>query len=186
MATAEEKARKMLSHLVGGESVFSYLEKDLRAKPLISGQPLDHWTEKFTVKIPMDNLNPQMIQELSMEVMKLNQEASFYLAAAQAITQCIKRGGDLSYYDVFNEIVQGYREKGEKLPAAATLETMTKMAIKDEESAGFYAEVAAKFWKLILDDLSFCRKTLETASWSLHSEIKLELQQQYAERSGHE
>jgi len=182
--TAKSKADQMIKRLAGGGEVYNLMKGEFESNFLINGQAISVWIEKFRVTLPMDNLTPGIIQELSMKVMELHQEATFHHAAAQSVSQFIKRGSQLSYYHRFNELTEEYKKKQMKLPAAATLEVMAKAGTEDEESAEFRAELAARFWKLILEHLSTCRKILETASFSVNNELKLEHQNSMAERAG--
>jgi hypothetical protein len=182
--TAKSKADAMIKRLVGGREVYDLMKADFEQNFLISGKPMSEWVEEFRVTIPTDNLTPQMIQEIGLQVMELHQKAAFHHAAAQALTQFIKRGGELSYYHKFNSLVEDHKTKNEKLPAAATLEAMAKADTGDEESAVFRSDVGTRFWKLILEHLATCRKILETASYSVNNELRLEQQQNYIERMG--
>ena len=169
---------------MGGGEVYSLMKADFEQNFLINGKKMSEWVEEFRVTIPTDNLTPAIIQELGLKVMELHQKAAFHHAAAQALAQFIKRGGELSYLNKFNELVNEHKAKGEKLPAAATLEAIAKAGTEDEESAAFRADIATRFWKLILEHLATCRKILETASYSVNSELRLEQQQNYIERMG--
>jgi len=184
MTSAKMKADAMLHRLVGGHDVYRIMKEDFEQHFFISGKTLGDWIEVFRVEIPTDNLTPQLIQELGMQVLRLHQEAAFHHAASQALTQFVKRGGELSYYHKFNELVMDHKRHNEKLPAAATLEAMARANTNDEESAAFRADVGTKFWKLILDHLDTCRKILETASYSVNNELRLEQQNNYIERMG--
>lgn len=182
--SAQSKATAMMKRLMGGTEVYNLVKNEFEQNFLISGKPIKEWTQQFRVTIPTDNLTPAMIQEIGMQVMQLHQEAAFHHAAAQALMQYIKKGGELSYYQKFSELVSEHKESNQKLPAAATLEAMARADNKDEDSAAFRAEVAMKFWKLILEHLATCRKILETASFSVNNELRLEQQQNYIERMG--
>ncbi|GAG10765.1 unnamed protein product, partial [marine sediment metagenome] len=102
----------------------------------------------------------------------LNQEATFHHAVASAKVQMIKRGCESQFNDKFWALTQEYKEKGKKLPAASTLQTLATIQNDDMESAQSLASVETKFWKDILDHLATCRRLIENASLNISVELK--------------
>jgi Zn-dependent oligopeptidase len=170
--TAKQQAEILMSSLLKGKEVYEQFGIIMRNTISISGQPIEHWEKRFKIKVPMDNLSPAMCKQLDMEIMDLNQEAAFYHAISSTRHQSIKRGQDANYIDCYAAIVTDFKNKGMKIPAAATLETMARMNNDGMESAGTLADVETKFWKNILDHLATCRKIIENATINISVELK--------------
>lgn len=177
--TPRQQADQLLSRLLKGKEVYELFSNSLRNQLQISGHTMKYWEEKFKIKIQTDNLNPATCIQLDIKLMELSQEASFFLAAAQAKAQMLKRGQEASYNDKFHAILQEYKNKGGKVPAAATLETLAKIDNEDINSAEAIAQVELKFWKEVLDHLNTCRKLLENATLNISVEMKANAQERY-------
>lgn len=145
---------------------------------LISGQPITFWTAKFRVKIPVGDLNPSMLKGLAIELLELNQEASFFLACAQAKSQLIQKNSEMQLSQKFLEIYEQYKDKG-KVPAASILESLAKTSSEDSEYAFVFADIEVKFWKNILEHLNTCRRLIENASLNISVELKATQNEHY-------
>lgn len=171
--TNKDKADELLSKLLKGKEIHDLFAANMRKQLLINGKTMEQWEDRFKIKIPTDDLTPAICRQYDYKLLELNQEASFYHAIAGAKLQMIKRGGDSTYRDKFFAIVQEYKEKNIKLPAAATLENLAKVETDDVESAQSIAEVERDFWSDILNHLSSCRKIIENATFNSSIEAKL-------------
>jgi hypothetical protein len=170
--TPKAQAEALIKGMFKGKEVHDIFTQNFKRQMLISGQSIEHWKEKFKLKIPTDNLTPGMCIDLAMRIMGLSQEATFFHAIAQAKAQMLKRGSDSTYNSKFWSIVQEHKNKGTRLPAAATLETMARIDNDEIDSAETIANIELKFWKDILDHLNMCRRLIENASLNLSVELK--------------
>lgn len=150
-------------------------------KLTINGKHFSHWKEYFHIDIPYDNLNPSIVRDLDLKLLKLNQEAALFYAIANARVQTIGRGTDSIFRQKYNAICQEYKSKNEKLPAAATIEQMAKADFDDIESAKTQFEVEKTFWKDILDSLASIRKILENATWNSKNDLDIKYAKNYGE-----
>lgn len=182
--TAKAQAEKLLKDLFQGKEIHDIFTQNFQRQMVISGQAIDHWQNKFKIKVPTDNLTPAMCMELAMKIMDLSQEATFYHAVAQAKAQMLKRGSDSTYNNKFWAIVQEHKSKGTKMPAAATLDTMARINNDEIESAETIAQIELKFWKDIIDHLNMCRKLIENASLNISVEIKAMNNEKFIENLG--
>lgn len=182
--TAKAQAENLLKGLFKGKEVHDIFTQNFQRQMLISGKPIDHWQEKFKIKVPTDNLTPALCMELAMKIMDLSQEATFFHAIAQAKSQMLKRGSDSTYNNKFWAIVQEHKNKGTRIPAATTLETMARINNDEIESAETIANIELKFWKDVIDHLNMCRKLIENASLNISVEIKAMNHEKFIENMG--
>lgn len=170
--TPKAYAESLMKKMLQGQEVHNTFAESFKKQILVSGKTIDHWREKFYLHIPTDNLTPARCMELAMKIMALAQEVTFHLNVAQAKSQLLKRGFEATYNAKFWEIVQEFKDKGTKLPASATLETMAKINTEEVASAETIAAVELKFWKDMQDHLNMCRKLIENATLNISVEIK--------------
>lgn len=170
--TPKAQAEALLKGMFKGQEIHNVFTQNFKRQMTISGQSIDHWQNKFKIKVPVDNLTPSLCMELAMKIMDLSQEAAFYHAVAQAKSQMLKRGSDSTYTNRFWMIVQDHKQKNMRLPASATLETMAKVDTDEIESAETISAIETKFWKDILDHLNMCRRLIENTSLNLSVELK--------------
>lgn len=170
--TPKAKAEELLKGLLKGKEVHEMFAENMRKQLTISGKGVDFWEKKFKISIPTDNLTPAMCKELAMKIMELHQEATFYHAVAQAKSQFLKRGAEATFNSKFWTLVQEFKEKGGKVPAAATLERLASCDNEEYDSAQTIADVETKFWRDILDHLGTCRRLVENASLNVSVELK--------------
>lgn len=180
--TPKAKADLLVSKMLKGKTVADMFETNFRSQWTLSGKPISHWEKHFKIKIPTDNLTPQICKEIDAKLIELNQEASFYHAVAQAKAQFLKRGSESNYYSRFFTIVEEFKAKGAKVPAASTLEVLARVNNEELDAAAEYANVETKFWKNILDDLATCRRLIENASLNISVEMKAEANSQFLDR----
>ncbi len=165
-------AQKLSQTLKDGKKVYQIFLNELQANLVIHNMPIKHWEEKFKILVPTDDLTPTMCKELNLQLLKNHQEVAFFYAEATARLQMFKTGSESVYNKKFNAIVAEYKTQGLKLPAAATLESMAKVANLSVDSAYAQADMEAKFWKNILGSLETCRRLIEQASINVATERK--------------
>jgi hypothetical protein len=172
--TPKAQAEQLLENLLKGREVHEMFSERMRKRLPISGKNIDYWEEKFRMAIPTDNMNPTICKELSMKLLVLHQEATFYHAVASAKAQVIKKSGQTAYLSNFAAIVEEYKleHPGQKLPGQETLKSLASIDNDTVEAAVSIAEVETKYWKEILDHLHECRKLIENASMNIAVELK--------------
>jgi len=170
--TPKAKADLLVKKLLKGKTVHNMFADSMRRQLTISGESMEYWEDKFKISIPTDNLTPALCRDLDMQIMELNQEATFFHAVAAAKAQWLKRGSEAAFNDKFWTIVQEFKAKGERVPGQETLKTLASIGNEDVDSAQTIADIECKFWKDILDHLSMCRRLVENASMTISTELK--------------
>jgi hypothetical protein len=139
---------------------FKGIRRVLNERLIIGGKNLQHWKAKFfDFDIPED-ADPIVCRHLSVKIMQLNQSASVFLTNANARYNAIKDSADWLYKEKYQELVAQYRQ-GERMPAAAFIETMAKASINEALNMAMVAEVEKNFWRDVINYLTRCRKQLE-------------------------
>lgn len=166
------QADQLLAVVIRAKEIKQVMDQHMEAKLTIAGQPFSHWENRLKVRIPRDNMSLQLCREVSIKLMELNQEISFYLAATSAKLDMYTTGVESRYLQKFHELVQQYSVPGKKLPAAQTLEVLAKIETRDIETAKLQTEMEHTFWKRMLDKIERDRKYIETIQMSIQSEMK--------------
>jgi hypothetical protein len=169
---AKAKAEALLETLLKGKQIHDLFTFNMRTHLKITGLSIDELEQKFKISIQTDNLTPEICKMYDVQLMRLNQEASFYYAVANAKAQMLKRAGKSKYRDTFYALVQEYKTADKKLPANATLEALAKVENDDYESVEAIAEIEKDFWKDILQHLSDMRKLIENSTFNSSIEAK--------------
>jgi hypothetical protein len=173
VSDAEIKADKLMEKLMIGKEIHDIFSEKMRENLLIGGYTMEYWEDYFRLPVH-SNMTTSVCKELASKLMELNQEAAFFHAAASAKLQVIKRGGESAYRDKLFALVEEYKQKNEKRPAASMLENLAKLESDDIESAYSVAEIEKTFWSNILDYLSTCRKLVENATFNSSIEAKMQ------------
>jgi hypothetical protein len=171
--SSEEKANSLITSLMQGKEIHDKFAANMRAKFLINERTMDEWEEQYRIEIETDNLTPAICRQYDVKLLQYNQEVAFFHAMAAAKVQLLSRGHVSAYRDKFYALVQEYKDKGAKLPAAATLDNLAKVETDDVESASTIAEVEKSFWSNILDHLTTCRKIIENATMNNNVDARL-------------
>ena len=166
------KADLLVKKLFKGQTVHSMFADTMKRQLTISGETMEHWKKEFMIRIPTDNLTPEMCRDLGMHILNLNQDATFYFAVASAKAQWLKRGSESAFNDQFYAIVQEYKEKKQRVPGQETLKALSSIGNEEVESAHTIADIECKFWKSILEHLATCRRLVENASMTISTEMK--------------
>src|SRR5690349_11922803 len=101
-----DKIKEIIDKLVQGRQVFESAVGQL--DPIISGQPMSHWTDRFKLKVPTEQLVPGSLKELSMKIMDLHQEATFMAALADAKRQYLQHGNEIAYHSEYMGIYESF------------------------------------------------------------------------------
>ncbi|MCW4026334.1 MAG: hypothetical protein NWE76_02470 [Candidatus Bathyarchaeota archaeon] len=173
--TPKARADKILSDILAGKTLFDNTKERLAAQVPISGKTAEYWHERFYLKIPdVNDMNPALLHANLMQIMVLQQEASFFFAESERANRYLKGGAEGAYHHAYWELVEEFKASGAKIPAAATLESLARVETIDTEQALINSETEMGYWKRIVEKLERSRKLLETASYTINSEAKAE------------
>lgn len=158
-----------------GKEVHDIFAKNFHDDYQISGKTLTEWESHFKITVPADP-DPATCKSLDMKIMALHQEASFFHAVSTAQLQMLKKGSDTEYRSRYTAIVQEWKKNNpdKRVPAAGTLDTLTRAETDDIEGAVANAELQKDFWKNIMDHLNMCRRLLENATINSGIQIKMD------------
>ncbi len=168
----EARAKVLIDKLIKGQNIYKFFGESMRKELLISGQTIDHWSKKFRITVPTDNLTPAICRDLDMQIMELHQDATFFYAAAQAKAQWLKRGSESTFNDKLFTIVQEHKAKGGRVPGQDTLKALASVGNDEYDSASSLADIEVKFWRSILEHLAQCRRLVENAGLAMSTELK--------------
>lgn len=160
-STSRQQVDNLVSHLRTAKSIHEEFLDTVRSSILLQGRTLEDWQRYFSLEFPQ---NPDInhCKQLDIKLMELHQEASFLKVISEAAFTLGKRGFDAQYRNRFTALVSEFKLQDKKLPAKETLEILAAQEFSDVETSLSYSEVAVKFWKDILEDLNFKRRTLES------------------------
>lgn len=167
------KAKKLFENLTGGREIYKQFGELLKTQYTINEKTIDEWWAHFGIMEKDENLTPARCKELDAEIARLFQEASYYLSSAAAEMQLLEKSSETTYREQYTALVTESTNKNDKIPAAATLDTLAKAGQDDVYSAVANAKTAREFWKTILVSLDTCRKLVDNATYNLNIEAKL-------------
>ncbi len=170
--TSKAQAEILIREMLRGKDVHKIFTERMKNTLSISGRSIDEWEKDFKIRIKTEDLNPQTCREVDLQILRLNQEATFLYNTAMARSQMIKHGNGAVFMGKFQALVQEYKETGKRLPAKDTLENLAKADQLDIDSAQTIADIEVKFWKNILDHLGRCQSILKNASMMISTELK--------------
>jgi hypothetical protein len=164
-------AQKMVDRLRKSKKVFDFFTDKIREQYCITGKSIEEWRVHFKVPVPPD-LSPATARQLDIKIMDLYQEASFYKAVADIKMAAATGTTNTAYRERFNTLVQQYKIDNLKLPAQATLQTLTEGQIAEEKDSLIHIDAEVSFWKNILQSLQESRKLIENATLNMSVEAK--------------
>lgn len=167
-----EEAEQLVREMMAGKDLHDAYTFLVRESVQIAGYPQPHWEEKFKLDIQWDNLNTQSCRDLEMQVIKMNEEATFLYNSALITRDGIKYSSESMFRDKFNALVREYKEGGKRLPAEKTLDNLARRDLKNQGSAAQICETEVRFFKNILDHLGRVQSTLKNAGMLLSAELK--------------
>ncbi len=173
--TPQEIAQEILKGIKKGKEVHDIFAQNFREEYEISGKTLLEWEQMFKITVPADP-DPGVCKVIDMKIMALHQTAAFYHAVSVAQTQMLKKGNDTEYRSRYAAIVAEWNQHnpGKRIPAAGTLDTLTRAETDDIEGAVANAELQKDFWKNIMDHLNMCRRLLENATINSGIQTKMD------------
>lgn len=171
----QERAKLLVDKLLKGKEIHDAFVDIMREEILINGKSMSHWENRFRLDISSNELDPSICKDIDMQLIKLNQEASFYLAFAESKVEAIESGGEQAFRDKFVSIVETIKQENPKarLPSKDTLEYLARAKNSDLLAAHSVAKMELRFWKNILSDLDKCRKIVENATWNNKNEFDM-------------
>lgn len=171
VTNTREIAKKMIDRLRVSKQVYKDYTDQFGSNYYMCGKDMHQWQQYFRVRIPPD-LNPQTAKALDMQLIELYQEACDMKTDAETQYLSAQSAVKTAYREEFQTLVNGYKSRGEKLPAQATLATMAEERISADKDSLVHHEIALAFWKGIVNNLTECRKLIENATWNLSIEYK--------------
>ncbi len=169
--TPKDVVDGMIKSLRAGKDIHELFASTVRTGILIQGRTMEQWKQYFTLDIP-DSPDTTDCKTLDKRLMELHQEATFLKCMAEATYSLGKKSYDSQYRDKFTALVSEYKQLDKKLPARETLEILASNDLDDIQTGISYSEVATRFWKDIIDDLNFKRKTVENIVINISVEAK--------------
>lgn len=170
--TSKAKADLIMSKVLRGKDVAEALNKAFEQQYMIAGHSAEYWREHFKIDLPTENMTPQLAVETNLKLLKLYQEASFHYAWAQKKKEHMRCGADTAKAQIINELVEDFKLKNKKVPAAATLDALAKSDVEDLDQASETYKTEYNFWKQILDQLNTVFKMVQNASTAIAVEAK--------------
>ena len=146
-----DKSEALFEKTDKGEEVFHSFSKRVKDNLLIYDKTIPEWWQHFGLRIDYENLNPENCKEILKKIANLYQEASYWYSLSCASSEALESSQSSNHTEKHAEIVKSYRDKGEKIPAAATLEQLVKADQDEIYSAIATAKIAQNFFKKILD-----------------------------------
>jgi hypothetical protein len=175
------KSDNLFQKTQDGEDIFSAFSGRIQKNLLIFDKTIDEWWKHFGLRIDYDNLNPENCKELLKKIANLYQEASYYYSLASSSSDALESSQSSSHTEKYAEVVNSYRDKGEKVPAAATVDQLVRAEQDEIYNAIATSKITRNFFKTILDSLNTCRKTIDTATINSGIEAKLANVHSYTE-----
>lgn len=172
MSEAETQAKEIFASFVDNKEILDSLSKEFSQNYRIGDKTLKEWATQFRVRIPSD-LELHMIPTLSAEVANHFQTALFYLSFFEAQLDVLESGSSKEFGSKYSALVAQYKKDNQKIPAAATLETLVNNEISSITSARLNAKVCRDFFKREVEGLTETRKALENSLWALRADVKV-------------
>lgn len=169
---------KLIDKLKQSKKIHDAFTKQMKQRYSFDGKLMSDWKKEFRVAIP-DGLNPRICIELNTKINDLYQQASNKKSDAEASLTSLKASYADSFRDAFNELVEEYKSKKERLPAKDTLTQLAEHKTTSLHSALVHGEMQLGFWKDILNNLSTTRKIIENNTINLSVEAKALSHEQY-------
>lgn len=171
--TPRQRAEELLKHISHDKIINEIFGDAFERQYLIYGKAPRAWRDYFKVPIP-ENPDTGQCKAIAAKLGALVQEATFFLAAAEAQLDALSSGEEKEYSTAFNRLIAEYKQAGKSLPAAKTLETVAQSKIMDIRGAIGAAKIIKNFWKRIIEGLIEVRKCLEQATWNNSTQTKQE------------
>lgn len=138
----------------------------------IEEKTIKEWHEYFRVTIPPD-ADTTICKQIASNLGKLHHLATYYFNKSASVEKAFSIKKDREYMVAYNKKVKEYKDAGKSLPAAKTLETGAKEAVRDLDNVISNAELAKDFWRKKIEHLKFMHKLLNDVTINNGYEIKL-------------
>jgi hypothetical protein len=163
-----------LSNLKAGKKVMEKIEDSLGNKYNIDGKTPNQWQKHFHITVPK-NATTSDVKDANARLATLFNDAAFYLANAQLISDAIAQGSRDKYIHQFENKVNEWKQSDRRLPSQKTLDTLAEAGMMELNGAKANADMKLRFWKHIINGLSEQRKSLEQIMWMLREELRTEM-----------
>lgn len=168
-----KKADELYSSTQSGEEIHSSFSARVQKNLEIYNKTIDEWWQHFGIRIETDNLNPEICKQLLIKISNLYSEASYYYSLANSSSSALESSQATNHTEQYAKVISSFRDKNEKLPAAATIEQLVKAEQNEVYSAIATSKIVKDFFKTILDSLNTIRKIIDTATINNGIEAKL-------------
>lgn len=163
-----------LSNLKAGKKVMEKIEDSLGNKYHIDGKTPVQWQKHFKLAVPPSATTID-VKDCNAKLVNLFNEASFFLANANLISDAIAQGSRDKYIIQFESKVNEWKQSDKRLPSQKTLDTLAEAGMMELNGAKANAEMKLRFWKHIISGLSEQRKSLEQIMWMIREELRTEM-----------
>jgi hypothetical protein len=167
------KANNLYSKVECGKDTYSSFSARIQESLKIYGKTIDEWWKHFGIRIEVDNLNPEICKQLLIKISNLYQEASYYYSLANSSSSALENSQASNHTEQYAKVISSFRDKEEKIPAAATIEQLVKAKQNEVYSAIATSKIVKDFFKTVLDSLNTVRKIVDTATINSGIEAKL-------------
>lgn len=156
----EESVKNLAAVLDKAKEVHTSFSKYVHSEIKIQGKTMNEWYAYFSLEIS-DSPTIQECKELDIKLMRFHEEATFLKSMSEAIYSLGRKSYNSQYREKFTDLCASYKKSDKKLPAKDTLEILASQDLEDIDAGLIFSEVAVKFWKDVIEDLNFKRKSIE-------------------------
>lgn len=135
------------------------------------GRTLQEHSEALLIHLP-DKPDSEEIRSAYIQLIRNIQIASNYLGIASSINEAIGRGNKAKRSDIVAAITASYENTNRRRPAALVIENMADSYLANTVGVNTASKILKDFWRNKLDVLIEIRKSLESYSISMHTEMK--------------
>ena len=171
--TPKQRADQIMKHVINGKAVNDIFGDALERQYQIYGKSIRDWRSYFSVNVP-ESATPAQCRAIAAKLASLYQEASFFMAAAEAQFKALQNGEVHEYTTGLTRLVAEYDEKKQRRPGAEVLKSMANEPLLDLKGAVNNAILIKDFWKTIIAGLDKVRKLIDTCTWNNNIELKQE------------
>lgn len=166
------------------QKIYAEQRKSLDDNMTISGKTVKEWRDELWIIVPSADLNPQICLELNMAIARAEGIAAYEHAKAEMRSQILDSQASSAYDHSLEKIVSDYKGSDQRVPGSATLATMAEVASELYKKIAIEGNNELKFWKNILNHLTFCKHIIEQAGFNLNSALKSDTNERLLENLG--
>lgn len=169
--TPTTSIEEIMDEVVSGAQAHSAATEIFMDSFVFYSSTLSEWLDEMAVHIP-DEVHPEDLQSLYLDVARKIQRASNFYTIASAIHGGLVDGGNIKKSDLVKSLVDQFASNKKKRPAATIIERMADSYMNATIHTRIAAKIVKDFWRERRDALIEMRKCLEQVSISIHTEMK--------------